>query len=158
MADYNISAEITADASGFESGVKKAQKASKNLSKSVSGVIQGLGKSGLVGALGAVGLATGGVVTVLNTVTKVAKKVAQTVDECSQAYRKQYQAEIALTTAVNNNPYVDGSAVKRLKDFASEMQRVSDLGDEELLPMMADLIAKGKTEAETMDLVRVATA
>ena len=156
MADYNISAEITADASGFESGVKKAQKASKNLSKSVSGVIQGLGKSGLVGALGAVGLATGGVVTVLNTVTKVAKKVAQTVDECSQAYRKQYQAEIALTTAVNNNPYVDGSAVKRLKDFASEMQRVSDLGDEELLPMMADLIAKGRTEEETMQLVSVA--
>ena len=156
MADYNISAEITADASGFESGVKKAQKASKNLSKSISGVIQGLGKSGLVGALGAVGLATGGVVTVLNTVTKVAKKVAQTIDECSESYRKQYQAEIALSTAVNNNPYVDGTATKRLKEFASEMQRVSDVGDEELLPMMADLIAKGRTEEETMQIMSVA--
>ena len=156
MADYNISAEITADASGFESGIKKAQKASKNLSKSVSGVIQGLGKSGLVGALGAVGLATGGVVTVLNTVTKVAKKVAQTIDECSEAYRKQYQAEIALSTAVNNNPYVDGTATKRLKEFASEMQRVSDIGDEELIPMMADLIAKGRTEEETMQIMSVA--
>ena len=156
MADYNISAEITADASGFESGIKKAQKASKNLSKSVSGVIQGLGKSGLVGALGAVGLATGGVVTVLNAVTKVAKKVAQTIDECSQAYRVQYQAEVALATAVNNNPYVDGTATKRLKEFASEMQKVSDVGDEQMLPMMADLIAKGRTEEETMQIMKVA--
>lgn len=156
MADYNISAEITADTSGFESGIKKAQKASKNLSKSVSGVIQGLGKSGLVGALGAVGLASAGVSAVLGTVAKVAKKVAQTVDECSQAYRKQYQAEIALSTAVNNNPYVDGTATKRLKEFASEMQRVSDIGDEELLPMMADLIAKGRTEDETMQMMSVA--
>jgi hypothetical protein len=156
MADYNIKAEITADASGFESGIKKAQKASKNLSSTVSGVVKGLGKSGLVGALGAVGLASAGVSAVLGTVVKVAKKVAQTVDECSQAYRKQYQAEIALTTAVNNNPYVDGTATKRLKEFASEMQRVSDIGDEELLPMMADLIAKGRTEDETMQIMSVA--
>ena len=156
MADYNISAEITADASGFESGIKKAQKASKSLSSTVSGVVKGLGKSGLVGALGAVGLASAGVSAVLGTVAKVAKKVAQTVDECSQAYRKQYQAEIALSTAVNNNPYVDGTATKRLKEFASEMQRVSDIGDEELLPMMADLIAKGRTEDETMQIMSVA--
>ena len=156
MADYNISAEITADASGFESGIKKAQKASKNLSSTVSGVVKGLGKSGLVGALGAVGLASAGVSAVLGTVAKVAKKVAQTIDECSQAYRKQYQAEIALTTAVNNNPYVDGTATKRLKEFASEMQRVSDIGDEELIPMMADLIAKGRTEEETMQIMSVA--
>lgn len=156
MADYNISAEITADASGFESGIKKAQKASKNLSSTVSGVVKGLGKSGLVGALGAVGLASAGVSAVLGTVVKVAKKVAQTIDECSQAYRTQYQAEVALATAVNNNPYVDGTATKRLKEFASEMQKVSDVGDEQMLPMMADLIAKGRTEEETMQIMKVA--
>ena len=156
MADYNIKAEITADTSGFESGIKKAQKASKNLSKSLSGVIQGLGKNGLVGALGAVGLAGIGLSTTLGTVAKVAKKVSQTIDECSQAYRNQYKAEIALATAVNNNPYVDGSATRRLKEFASEMQKVSDIGDEEMLPMMADLIAKGRTEDETMKIMSVA--
>ena len=156
MADYNISAEITADASGFESGIKKAQKASKNLSSTVSNVVKGLGKSGLVGALGAVGLASAGVSAVLGTVVKVAKKVAQTIDECSQAYRTQYQAEVALATAVNNNPYVDGTATKRLKEFASEMQKVSDVGDEQMLPMMADLIAKGRTEEETMQIMKVA--
>ena len=63
---------------------------------------------------------------------------------------------MALATAVNNNPYVDGTATKRLKEFASEMQKVSDVGDEELLPMMADLIAKGRTEEETMQIMSVA--
>ena len=154
--DYSINAKITADTSGFEKGVKNAQTASKNLSTSLSKVIQGLGKSGLVGALGAVGLASQGVTATLGAVTKIAKKVSQTIDECSEAYRRQYQAEIALATAVNNNPYVDGTATRRLKDFASEMQRVSDIGDEELLPIMADLIAKGRTEDETMQLVSVA--
>lgn len=157
MADYNIKAEITADASGFESGVKKAEKASKNLSTSVSGVIQGLGKSGLVGALGAVGLATGGVTAVLGVAKKAFQAVSKTVKECSDAYRTQYKAEIALDTAISNNPYIDGTATRRLKEYAGEIQSISEIGDEQLLPMMADLIAKGRTEAETMDLVRVAT-
>lgn len=156
MADYNLNAEITADASGFESGIKKAQKASKNLSNSVSSMIKGLGKNGLVGALGAVGLASGGVSAILGTLTKVARKVSETISECSEAYRKQYKAEIALATAVNNNPYVDGTATKRLQEFASEMQKVSDVGDEQLMPMMAQLIATGRTEEETMQIMSVA--
>ena len=155
--DYSISAKITADTSGFEKGVKKAQTASKNLSNSVSGVIKGLGKSGLVGALGAVGLATNGVTAVLGVAKKAFQEVSKTINECSEAYRKQYQAEIALETAIKNNPLVDGSATRGLKQFASEIQSVSNLGDEELLPMMADLIAKGRTEAETMNIIRVAT-
>ena len=157
MADYNISAEITADASGFESGVKKAQKASKNLSKSVSGVIQGLGKSGLVGALGAVGLATGGVTAILGTARKAFQAISKTVNECAEAYRNQYKAEVALETAVKNNPYIDGSSLNSLKQFAGEMQRVSEIGDEQFLPMMSQLIATGRTEAETMDIIKVAT-
>jgi hypothetical protein len=68
--DYSINATITADASGYESGVKKAQKATKTLSKSISGIVQGLGKSGFVGALGAVGLATNGVTSVLGIAKK----------------------------------------------------------------------------------------
>jgi cytoskeletal protein CcmA (bactofilin family) len=41
MADYNLKAEITADASGYEAGVKKAEKASKKLSTTISGVVKG---------------------------------------------------------------------------------------------------------------------
>ena len=156
MADYNISAEITADASGFESGIKKAQKASKNLSKSVSKVIQGLGKSGLVGALGAVGLASQGVTATLGAVSKITKKVTQTINECTEAYRKQYKAEVALETVAKNNPYMNSSSVRNLKNFASEIQKFSDYGDEELLPLMANLTALGRTEEETMQIMKVA--
>ena len=156
MADYNISAEITADASGFESGVKKAQKASKNLSKSISGVIQGLGKSGLVGALGAVGLASSGLSATLGTVVKVARQVSKAINECTEAYKTQLIAERSLDTAIQNNPFVTGASADALKQFASEMQKVSNYGDEELIPMMANLVSLGRTEAETMQIMSVA--
>ena len=156
MADYNIKAEITADTSGFESGVKKAQKASKSLSSTVSNVVKGLGKNGLVGALGAVGLASSGLSATLGTVVKVARKVSETIDECTNAYKKQLIAERQLTTAIQNNPFVTGASEKALKQFASEMQKVSNYGDEELIPMMANLVSLGRSEEETMKIMSVA--
>ena len=97
MADpnYNIKATITGDSKGYESAVKKAQTASKNLSKSISGIIQGLGKNGLVGAFGAVGLAAGGVTATLGAVVKIARNVSKTINECTEAYKKQLNAERA---------------------------------------------------------------
>lgn len=156
MADYNISAEITADASGFESGIKKAQKASKNLSTSVSKVIQGLGKNGLVGALGAVGLASSGLSATLGSVVKIARKVSETMNECTNAYKNQLIAERALNTAIENNPFITGASSKALLQFASEMQKVSNYGDEELIPMMTNLVSLGRTESETMQIMSVA--
>lgn len=156
MADYNLKAEITADTSGYESGVKRAEKASKNLSKSISGVIQGLGKNGLVGALGAVGLAGSGLSATLGTVVKVTRQISKTIGECTDAYKKQVIAERQLKTAVNNNPFLTGESVNSLKEFASEMQKVSNYGDEELIPMMANLVSLGRTEDETMKIMKVA--
>ena len=154
--DYSISAKITADTSGFEKGIDKAQKASKNLSKSVSGVIQGLGKNGLVGALGAVGLASSGLTATLGSVVKIAKQVSKTIGECTEAYKTQLIAERALNTAIQNNPFVTGVSSKALKEFASEMQKVSNYGDEELIPMMSNLVSLGRTESETMKIMSVA--
>ena len=156
MADYDLNAKITADASGYEAGVKKAEKASKNLSTSVSKVIQGLGKNGLVGALGAVGLASSGLSATLGSVVKIARKVSATINECTEAYKNQLIAERALETAVQNNPFVTGETTKALKDFASQMQKVSNYGDEQLIPMMTNLVSLGRTEAETMQIMAVA--
>ena len=156
MADYNLKAEITADASGYEAGVKKAEKASKKLSTTISGVVKGLGKNGLVGALGAVGLASSGLSATLGTVVKVARKVSETMNECTNAYKTQLIAERELDTAIQNNPFVSGASADALKQFASEMQKVSNYGDEELIPMMANLVSLGRTEAETMQIMSVA--
>ena len=156
MADYNLEAKITADASGYEAGIKKAQNASKNLSSTVSGVIKGLGKNGLVGALGAVGLASSGLSATLGTVVKVARQVSQAIGECTEAYKKQLIAERQLETAIQNNPFVTGASSRALKQFASEMQKVSNYGDEQLIPMMANLVSLGRSEEETMKIMSVA--
>ena len=157
MADYNISAEITADTKGFESGVKKAQTASKNLGKSISNVVKGFGKGGLTGALTSAGLALGGIGIAVGATVKAVKGLVKVLDDCSEAYKVQLNAERALDTAINNSPYVTGTASKRLKDFASEMQKVSNMGDEEIIPFMTQLIASGRTEAETMKIIKTAS-
>lgn len=156
MADYNISANITANTKGYEAGINKVQKTTKNFSASLSKVIQGLGKNGLVGAMGSIGLASAGLTATLGAVVKIAKQVSQTIGECTEAYKKQLIAERQLETAINNNPLVTRSAKKRLTEFASEMQKVSNYGDEELIPMMANLVSLGRTEEETMKIMAVA--
>jgi len=157
MSDYNISAEITANTKGFESGVKKAQTASQKLGKSITNVIKGFGKGGLTGALTSAGLALGGIGIAVGATVKAVKGLVKVLDECSEAYKVQLNAERALDTAINNSPYVKGSASKSLKEFASEMQKVSNMGDEELIPFMTQLIASGRTEAETMKIIKTAS-
>ena len=156
MADYNISANITANTKGYEAGINKVQKTTKKFSSSLSGLIQGLGKNGLVGALGSIGLASAGLTATLGAVVKIAKQVSQTIGECTDAYKKQLIAERQLETAIGNNPLVTGSAKKSLTQFASEMQKVSNYGDEELIPMMSNLVSLGRTEEETMKIMAVA--
>lgn len=156
-ADYSVGTKVTADVSNFEKGMNKAEKSLKGFSNKLADNINRLGKKGLVGSLGSVGLALGGITSAVGIATKAIKKVSQAIGECTEAFRKQNKAEIALETAVKNNPYIDGSSINGLKQFAGEMQRVSEIGDEQFLPMMAQLIATGRTEAETMDIIRVAT-
>ena len=157
MADYNISANITANTKGYEAGIKKAQTASKSLSKSITNVVKGFGKSGLSGAITSAGLALGGIGLAVGTAVKAIKGMAKALGECAEAYKVQLQAERALDTAINNSPFVSGTASKALKDYASQMQKVSNLGDEEIIPQMTQLIATGRTEAEVMKIIATAS-
>lgn len=157
MADYNISAEITADTKGFESGVKKAQTSSKKLSQSIASVVKGFGKSGLSGAITSAGLALGGIGLAVGTAVKAIKGITKALGECAEAYKVQLNAERALDTAISNSPFVSGSASKALKEYASQLQKVSNLGDEEIIPQMTQLIATGRTEAEVMKIIATAS-
>lgn len=78
------------------------------------------------------------------------------VKDLLESYRTQIDAETKLQQAAKNNPYLDSSSVKHLKDYASELQSISTYGDEELLPMMANLAAQGKTESQIMDVMSAA--
>ena len=155
-SDFSIKAIISAQTSQFEKGMKKAQSSTKKLSESVSDVIKGLGSNGLVGALSAVGLASAGLSTTFGTTIKVIQKVFKSINDLTEAYKVQLIAERQLDNAIKNSSLVDESSSKALKDFASEIQKVSNYGDEQLIPMIADLIAKGRTEAEAMKIVSTA--
>ena len=154
--NYSIYTKITADSSGFTSGINKAQKSAKTFQGSLSGMIQKMGSSGLVGSLGSVGLALGGVGLALGTAKKAFQAVAKVVDECSQAYKTQFYAEEQLRQAIQNSNNVTSESTERLLNYASALQKASNYGDEELLPMMTKLVATGRSEAETMKIMQTA--
>lgn len=154
--DYSVGTKVTADVSNFEKGMNKAEKSLKGFSDKLANSIDRLGKKGLIGSVANVTLAMQGLTKSFNTVIKFAKDVGKAINDCTEAYKGQIIAERALDTAIQNNPFVTGESSKALKQFASDMQRVSNYGDEELIPMMANLISLGRTESETMQIMSVA--
>ena len=156
-ATYNIVTKVSVDNSGFKKGVNEAQKSSKKLSSTIANITKGFGKGGLLGAVSSAGLALGGIGLALNTAIKGFQAISKAIGECTNAYKNQLVVERALDTAIQNSPYVSGSASKSLKEFASEMQRTSNLGDEEVIPMMTQLIATGRSEAEVMQIIKTAS-
>lgn len=85
-----------------------------------------------------------------------AKAVVGTINDLTEAYEKQEKAEIQLEVASKNNPYLSASSVDRLKDYASHLQSIGTVGDEDLMPVMAKLAAAGRTEAEIQDIMSAA--
>lgn len=157
MADYTISAKITGDASGYESAVNKANKASSKLSKTVSDVLKGFGKGGLGSSLGQIALGFGSVTAAVSVCTKTLKGCVKAINETSEAYKVQMKVEKQLEQASKNNPYISDDSIKRLKAYASEIQSISNYGDEELIGKMSQLVALGRNEAEVMKIIKVAT-
>lgn len=102
------------------------------------------GKS-ITGIKGAVGAATTAV-----------KMLESAIGDLSDAALVQQRAEVTLSTAVKNNPYYDNSATERLKNYASQLQATSTIGDETLIPFMSKLVSYGRSEAEVMDIMQTA--
>lgn len=84
---------------------------------------------------------------------KLLKQELQAIKDTAEAFNVQLKAETKLAQAAKNNPYMDGTGVTRLKEFAGQLQSISDYGDEELIPMMTELVASGRTEAQVMDIM-----
>lgn len=154
--DYSVKTKVTADVSNFEKGMNKAEKSLKGFSNKLADNINRLGKKGLIGSIANVTLAMSGLTSSLSTVIKFAQQMGKAINECTEAYKGQVIAERALDTAIQNNPFITGSSSKALKEFASEMQKVSNYGDEQLIPMMTNLVSLGRTESETMQIMSVA--
>lgn len=154
--DYSVKTKVEADVSNFERGMNKAEKSLKGFSSKLADSIDRLGKKGLIGSVANVTLAMQGLTQSFNTVIKVAKNISQAINECTEAYKGQVIAERALNTAIKNNPFITGESSKALLQFASDMQKVTNYGDDALIPSMANLVSLGRTESEVMQIMSVA--
>lgn len=84
------------------------------------------------------------------------KKTVDALDDCAEAYRVQANAEKALEIAARNNPYLNDENVYNLRQFASALQGMSEVGDEVSLQVMSQLAATGRTEQEIMRIMQAA--
>lgn len=154
MADKNVSIK-------FKSDTKEAKKNIDNLTSSLNKLGKDA-KNDSVSKLGDAWKRTSntikgaGLGAVIAGEVKLLKKELQAIKDTAEAFNVQLKAETKLAQAAKNNPYMDGTGVNRLKEFAGQLQSISDYGDEELIPMMTELVASGRTEAQVMDIMSAA--
>lgn len=154
MADGKVEIETKLDTSGVDKGVNdlkkklndtgkaidNSSKKTKDLDKSLGGI----SKTAVATAAGVAGVAV------------AVKKTVDVLNDCAAAYREQQKAEIALQTAAKNNPYLNNESVQNLKNFASELQRTSEIGDEVSLRIMSTLAAAGRNEEQIQQIMSAA--
>lgn len=154
MADGEVKINTKLDTSGLDKGIKdmqgKLDKAGKGLddsSKKSKGLTDNLGKLNK----GAIAAAAG-----VGAVAVAVKKTVDALNDCEAAYQKQRKAETALQVAARNNPYLNDESVYNLKNFATELQGLSEVGDEVSLQVMSQLAATGRNEEEIMAIMSAA--
>lgn len=164
--EVNIGTKV--DESGLDKGLQsvknKVNNTSKDLNKGAKAVNglktafneTGGAAAGFASKMRNVAESGGGVAVSITAAVMAAKKYIETLKQANEAYKVQEKAENALQKAAENNPYLNRESVQRLKDYASEIQRVSNFGDEGTIDVMAQLAASGRSESEIMKLVAAA--
>ena len=172
MADNSVEIDGKITTEGVEKGVKKinqeiksigkeAEKTTKQTAgnfKKLDAVMQEVSStaSGFADKIKDTASSNGLYVAAAVGAIAATKKIGEVMRECTDAFHVQEDAENALAIAARNNPYLDGQAVAGLKAFASELQSVSEIGDEVSLNLMAQLAATGRTESQIRDIMKAA--
>lgn len=137
--------KITSDTKEAQTGIQKVTSELNKFAKQVKG-------SDVV----KFGVAFGAATKAVNIATAAIKKTVEAVHDLENAYRTQIKAEKQLEVAAQNNPYLDHNSVRQLEDYASHLQSVSTVGDESLIPMMAQLASAGRTQTEIQEIMSAA--
>jgi len=154
MADGEVKINTKLDTSGVDKGVNDLKKKLNDTGKAIdnsSKKSKDLNKN--LGGMNKTALATAGAVA---GVAVAVKKTVDVLNDCAAAYKVQQKAEIALQTAAKNNPYLNNESVNNLKNFASELQKTSEIGDEVSLQIMSQLAAAGRNEDQIMQIMSAA--
>ena len=162
--DGEIRINTKVDESGLDKGLKSVKGKVDNLGKDTKGLNAlktafnetGGAAAGFTSKLGSVASSGGGAAAAITAAVMAAKKYIETLKEANEAYKVQEKAEKALSKAAENNPYLNDEGVERLKDFAGEIQKVSNYGDEATIDIMAQLAATGRSEAEIIKIMAAA--
>ena len=154
MADGEVKINTKLDTSGVDKGLKDLNKKLDDAGKSIDNA----GKksktlNNSLGGMNKTALATAGAVA---GVAVAVKKTVDALNDCEKAYKVQQKAEIALQQAAKNNPYLNNESVYNLRNFASELQSMSEIGDEVSLQVMAQLAATGRNEEQIMQIMKAA--
>lgn len=142
MAKKNVNIKIKADSKDAEKGLNK-----------VTGQINKLKKTLSSNQFSRLITSVNGLGTIAKGVTSAIKGTVEKLKDLADAANVQIKAERQLETAAKNNPYLNKSNVSQLKSFASQLQSISAVGDEQLLPLMAQLAAAGRTQTEIQDIM-----
>lgn len=156
------------DESGVDKGLKsvksKVSNAAKDMNKGAKATNAlktafnetGGSAAGFAQKMSGIATSGGAVAAGITVAVAAAKKYIEVLKEANEAYKVQEKAEKALQKAADNNPYLNGESVRRLKDYASELQSVSNYGDEGTIDIMARLAITGRSEAEIMKIIGAA--
>ena len=154
MADGEIKINTSLDTSGLDKGIKDLNTKLDSAGKSLE---NGTKKSKTLGeSLGGIKTGALGAVAGVTAVAAGLKKTIDALNECERAYQVQRKAEQALRVAADNNPYLNGESVHNLKNFASELQKMSEVGDEVSLSVMSQLAATGRSEEQIKAIMSAA--
>lgn len=154
MADGEVKINAKLDSSELDKGLKDMKGKLDNAGKSIdngSKKTEGLNKSfkglntGVLKAAGGFALAATAI-----------KKTVDVLNDCAAAYEQQRKAETALQVAAKNNPYLNEESVQNLKNFSSQLQSMSEIGDEVSLKVMSQLAATGRNEEQIMQIMGAA--
>ncbi len=165
-SEVNIGTKV--DESGLDKGLKsvknKVNNAAKDMNKGAKATNAlktafnetGGAASSFASKMGSVASSGGAVAAGITAAILAAKKYIETLKQANEAYKVQEKAESALQKAAENNPYLNRESVQHLKDYASEIQSVSNFGDEGTIDVMAQLAAAGRNESEIMKIMGAA--
>lgn len=154
MADGEVKINTKLDTSGIDKGIKDLK---GKLDTAGNSIDAGAKKSkGFTSALkninaGAIATAAG-----VAGVGVAVKKTVDALNDCEKAYKVQIKAEQSLSAAAKNNPYLNDESVYNLRNFASELQSLSEIGDEVSLQVMSQLAATGRNEEQIMSIMSAA--
>lgn len=145
--------KVTSDIKSAETGINKLTSDINKFAKN-NETLNSLGK--LNGAFQLLKGVTGGATSAIKTGIDTVKKIGAEMERLTETANVQIKAETQLAQAAKSNPYLDDNSVRQLKNYASELQALTAIGDETTIPLMAQLAAAGRTQAEIQDIMSAA--